>query len=87
MASQSAAQQSDKGLLAMIKGKQPISMKSHQLAVETSYKQHENGSSEALFSLVPGPGTHYFRYHGAWIQVSVFFPLHLIQQAAKRHAF
>lgn len=44
-------------------------LKSHELSVETSYKKHENGSSEALFSLVPGPGTHYFKYKGAWMQV------------------
>ncbi|KAL1413681.1 Complex III assembly protein translocase and chaperone [Vanrija albida] len=42
---------------------------SHELAVETTYKQHENGASEALFNLVPGPGTHYFRYSGHWFQV------------------
>lgn len=47
-----------------------VGMKSHELAVETTYKQHENGSSEALFNLVPGPGTHYFKYKGAWMQVS-----------------
>ncbi|KAJ9095665.1 hypothetical protein QFC21_005537 [Naganishia friedmannii] len=46
-----------------------VGMRSHELAVETTYKQHENGSSEALFNLVPGPGTHYFKYKGAWMQV------------------
>lgn len=51
-------------------GKGMVGMKSHELAVETTYKQHENGSSEALFNLVPGPGTHYFKYKGAWMQVS-----------------
>lgn len=45
--------------------------RSHELAVETSYKVHENGSSEAVFNLVPGPGIHYFRYKGAWFQVSL----------------
>ncbi|CED83541.1 AAA-type ATPase [Phaffia rhodozyma] len=44
-------------------------IKSHELSVETSYKKHENGASEALFSLVPGPGTHWFKYQGAWMQV------------------
>ena len=48
-------------------------LKSHELAVETSYKKHDNGSSEALFSLVPGPGTHWFRYRGAWMQVRPLF--------------
>ena len=44
-------------------------MRSHELAVETSYKQHENGASEAIFNLAPGPGTHYFKYGGAGFQV------------------
>lgn len=44
--------------------------KSHELSVETMYKKHDNGSSEAVFSLIPGPGTHYFNYQGAWIQVN-----------------
>ena len=46
-----------------------MSLRSHELAVETTYKAHENGSSEAIFNLVPGPGTHYFRYRGSWFQV------------------
>ncbi|GHJ84883.1 hypothetical protein NliqN6_1285 [Naganishia liquefaciens] len=49
--------------------RQMVGMRSHELAVETTYRQHENGSSEALFNLVPGPGTHYFKYQGAWMQV------------------
>jgi mitochondrial chaperone BCS1 len=40
------------------------------LAVETSYKQHDNGSVSTTFSLVPGPGRHLFRWRGAWISVS-----------------
>ena len=51
------------------KGKS-VALRSHELAVETTYKQHENGSSEAVFNLVPGPGTHYFKYKNAWFQVS-----------------
>lgn len=58
------------GLRAMLSGKAPLSLRSHELAVETAFKQHENGSSEAVFNLVPGPGTHYFRYKNAWFQVS-----------------
>ncbi|WWC66598.1 uncharacterized protein I206_100501 [Kwoniella pini CBS 10737] len=61
MAAQSASQ--------VGKGKKPMGFRSHELAVETSYKQHENGSSEAVFNLVPGPGTHYFKYQGTWFQV------------------
>lgn len=58
------------GLASLWKGKQPMSLRSHELAVETTYKQHENGASEAVFNLVPGPGTHYFKFRGSWFQVS-----------------
>lgn len=44
-------------------------IRSHELAVETKYEQRKDGSSSAEFSLVPGPGTHYFRYQKAWFQV------------------
>ncbi|ODV92467.1 hypothetical protein CANCADRAFT_1061 [Tortispora caseinolytica NRRL Y-17796] len=40
------------------------------LAVQTQYRQHDNGSVTTSFSLVPGPGTHIIRYKGAFIQVS-----------------
>ncbi|KAF8750528.1 hypothetical protein RHS01_09294 [Rhizoctonia solani] len=46
-----------------------IRIHSHQLAVETNKTTHSNGASDATFSLVPAPGTHWFRYRGAWIQV------------------
>lgn len=39
------------------------------LAVETSYKQHDNGSISTTFGLVPGPGIHYFRWRGVWMKV------------------
>ncbi|KAG6814523.1 hypothetical protein H0H92_000049 [Tricholoma furcatifolium] len=44
-------------------------MRSHQLSVDTMIEQRKNGSSSALFKLVAGPGTHYFKYSGAWMQV------------------
>ncbi|KAM6500386.1 BCS1 N terminal domain containing protein [Amanita muscaria] len=44
-------------------------LRSHQLSVETSIEQRKNGSSSILFKLVAGPGTHWFRYKRAWIQV------------------
>jgi len=46
-------------------------IRSHQLSVETLIEQRKNGSSSALFKLVAGPGTHWFRYRGAWMQVHV----------------
>ncbi|KAG8713368.1 hypothetical protein FRC09_018804 [Ceratobasidium sp. 395] len=46
-----------------------IRIHSHQLAVETTKTTHSNGASDVLFSLVPAPGIHWFRYRGAWIQV------------------
>ncbi|KAI9591739.1 BCS1 N terminal-domain-containing protein [Syncephalis fuscata] len=42
---------------------------SPHLAVQTAFKQHENGAVTTEFSLVPGPGKHWFRWHGAWMQV------------------
>lgn len=47
-------------------------IRSHQLSVETLIEQRKNGSSSALFKLVAGPGTHWFKYRGAWMQVRVF---------------
>lgn len=44
-------------------------LRSHQLSVETMIEQRKNGSSSILFKLVAGPGTHWFRYKRAWIQV------------------
>jgi mitochondrial chaperone BCS1 len=43
--------------------------RSHHLAVETSFKQHENGSAATAFELVPGPGRHLIKWKGVWIQV------------------
>lgn len=62
----------------------PTRIFSHELAVETSFKakadeaamlgggqSNANGErGEARFSLVPGPGTHWFRYRGNWMKVS-----------------
>jgi chaperone BCS1 len=39
------------------------------LAVETSYRQHDNGSVTTKFGLVPGPGTHFFKWRNIWMQV------------------
>ena len=47
----------------------PPQMRSHQLSVETSFQQHKNGSPSALFNLVAGPGVHWLKYRGAWMQV------------------
>lgn len=45
------------------------SRRSHHFAVETLFKQHDNGSASTTFSLVPGPGKHLLKYKGAYIQV------------------
>lgn len=45
-------------------------LRSHQLSVETAVEERSNGSSSVLFRLVAGPGTHWFKYDGAWMQVS-----------------
>lgn len=44
-------------------------LRSHQLSVETAFEQRSNGSSSALFRLIAGPGIHWFKYRGAWMQV------------------
>lgn len=45
-------------------------IRSHELAVETVKEQQSDGSSKTTFSLVPGPGTHYFKFRNTWFQVS-----------------
>ena len=64
---------------AVIKTTAPLGstprIRSHQLSVETLIEQRKNGSSSALFKLVAGPGTHWFKYRGAWMMVQVFPPL------------
>lgn len=44
-------------------------LRSHQLSVETAVEQRSNGSSSVLFRLVAGPGMHWFKYGGAWMQM------------------
>ncbi|KAF9087512.1 hypothetical protein BGX29_000798 [Mortierella sp. GBA35] len=46
-----------------------INKRSQFLAVQTEFKQHDNGSVSTRFNLVPGNGKHLIRYNGAWIQV------------------
>ncbi|EMD38558.1 hypothetical protein CERSUDRAFT_135448 [Gelatoporia subvermispora B] len=43
--------------------------RSHQLSVQTALQQRQNGSSSVFFKLVAGPGIHWLRYRGAWMQV------------------
>lgn len=51
--------------------------RSHELSVETLIEHRKNGSSSALFKLVAGPGLHWFKYRGAWMQVRISFPAYL----------
>lgn len=46
-----------------------VNRRSQFLAVQTEFKQHDNGSVSTRFNLVPGNGKHLIRYQGAWIQV------------------
>lgn len=39
------------------------------MAVQTSYKQHDNGSVSTNFAMVPGQGKHVFFHQGIFIQV------------------
>ena len=58
-----AAKNPQKGILAK------LAPRSHQLSVETKVQTHKNGSANAGFELVAGPGIHWIRYQGAWMQV------------------
>jgi chaperone BCS1 len=51
--------------------------RSHNLAVETTFKQNENGSAMTAFELVPGPGRHLMKWKGVWIQVDSLFPFYI----------
>ncbi|KAF7304979.1 hypothetical protein MKEN_01212600 [Mycena kentingensis (nom. inval.)] len=44
-------------------------LRSHELSVETMVERRNNGSSSVFFQLVAGPGKHWFKYKGAWMQV------------------
>jgi chaperone BCS1 len=55
--------------------RRPAWAHSHQLSVETAYAQHKIGSADVLFKLVAGPGVHWLKYRGAWMQVRFFPPL------------
>jgi chaperone BCS1 len=46
-----------------------VNQRSQFLAVQTEFKQHDNGSVTTRFNLVPGNGKHFIRYNSAWIQV------------------
>ncbi|KAG0043046.1 hypothetical protein BGZ83_011895 [Gryganskiella cystojenkinii] len=46
-----------------------INQRAQFLAVQTEFKQHDNGSVSTRFNLVPGNGKHLICYRGAWIQV------------------
>ena len=54
--------------------RRPTWAHSHQLSVETAYAQHKNGSADVLFRLVAGPGVHWLKYRGAWMQVRIVPP-------------
>ncbi|WFD35799.1 Complex III assembly protein translocase and chaperone [Malassezia cuniculi] len=56
----------------------PVRIVSRELAVDTQYEERallpgaQSGDNErgtATFSLVPGPGIHWFRYRGVWIRL------------------
>ncbi|KAG9037387.1 hypothetical protein FRB95_005676 [Tulasnella sp. JGI-2019a] len=51
-------------------GRPLLRLFSNELSVETTYKKHLNGSSDVLFSVVPGVGTHIFKYRGAWMRLT-----------------
>lgn len=65
-------------------GRPLLRLFSNELSVETTYKKHLNGSSDVLFSVVPGVGTHIFKYRGAWMRVSSSNSLARLSQLADK---
>lgn len=53
-----------------LQGKAAPWLSSHELSVQTMIEKRKNGSSSVFFKLVAGPGTHWLKYQGAWMQVS-----------------
>lgn len=45
-----------------------LAPRSNLLSVETRVETHTNGSASVGFALVAGPGVHWLRYRGAWLQ-------------------
>jgi chaperone BCS1 len=43
--------------------------RSHQLSVQTAVETRKNGSQAVAFRLMAGPGVHWMKYRGAWMQV------------------
>ncbi|KAF8980073.1 hypothetical protein BGZ46_004661 [Entomortierella lignicola] len=66
-----AAQKRQGGLFTRMSDRiaDKVNRRSQFLAVQTEFKQHDNGSVSTKFNLVPGNGKHIIRYQGAWIQV------------------
>lgn len=60
--------ESERGMKGVLSGKQNF-LPTHELAVQTQTQALANGHIQTDFNLVPGPGTHWFRYRGEWFQV------------------
>ncbi|KZT58376.1 mitochondrial chaperone BCS1 [Calocera cornea HHB12733] len=52
-----------------VSGRGRAGFRSHQLSVNTSVVKQESGATAVEFRQVPGEGTHFIRYRGAWMQV------------------
>jgi len=44
-------------------------LRSHQLSVATAIEKRKNGSQAVAFRMMAGPGVHWMKYRGAWMQV------------------
>lgn len=49
---------------------QRLTPRMRHLAVDTASVELPNGSRQTHFTLIPGPGQHFIRYHGAFIHVN-----------------
>lgn len=59
---------------------------SNHLSVQTTFQQHENGSTNTQFSLIPSPGTHYMQWSGRWIKVTTqttMYVRHIMRPCAR----
>jgi mitochondrial chaperone BCS1 len=54
---------------AGVKSRTSTWFKSHQLSVSTIFEQGQSRSSFSGFDITAGPGMHWFKYRGAWMQV------------------
>lgn len=46
-----------------------VAKNTQHLSVQTTFRQHENGSCSTQFSMIPSPGVHYMKWNSRWFKV------------------